>query len=84
MKSITTIVAAVLLLGSMAVEAEAWDNYRRCRPEVRCHDVVSYQCRHGRCREVVRTVCREREWCGHRHRHDGWREHWGNYNRYDD
>lgn len=112
MKTVKSMIVAVVLAGAVAVQAEARDrdvngladggsgfarpavflpppppppnivfdfggrgDYRPYRPE-RCRDIVTVQCRFGRCREVVRTECGDR-W-RHRDWHDRpyyWRDH---------
>jgi len=131
MKTVKTIIVAVLLAGSMAVQAEARNQgvnglmvgaggapggYASAQPAVflpppppppnlvfsfggrpdhryygpieRCRDIVTVKCWYGRCREVVRTECRDRDrwrdrdwrgdhhWRGDRRWHDDRRDRW--------
>ena len=43
------------------------------RPVERCREIITGEWRHGRYREGVRTVCRERDRWRDRHHHDHWR-----------
>ena len=63
---------------------------RHYGPIERCRDIVTVKCWHGRCREVIRTECRERDrhwrgdrywrgdrhWRGDRYRHDDRHDRW--------